>query len=184
LGRGPPPNPDSLEPPLKVTRRSGALFDEEEESEGLTAVQVLTDIAHNLDLKHRREEEEKSGRVGTLQSISKEDEYKLLAARGCGRYQVAICPDDVGRQFAKELMRVAEHSSALFKHHRWPTLINWRIAYGLATGSWGGKSVGTMSSWALGVGDWVTCPEELFDDYTPPPPSTSLRLVPKSLRIC
>jgi len=25
-----------------------------------------------------------------------------------------------------------------------------------------------MSSWALGVGDWVTCPEELFDDYTPP----------------
>ena len=33
LGRELPSRPDALEPPLKVTRRSGALFDEEEETE-------------------------------------------------------------------------------------------------------------------------------------------------------
>ena len=66
------------------------------------------------------------------------------------------------------LLRMAEHSAALFKHHRWPTLINYRIAYGLATGSWGGKTVEAMHAHCLGVADWVTCAEELFDDYVPP----------------
>ena len=71
---------------------------------------------------------------------------------------------------------MAEHSAALFKHHRWPTLINFRVAYSLATGCWGGKSVATMRAHSLGVADWVTCPEEVFDDYAP---STDPKIEPR-----
>eukprot|EP00959_Pyramimonas_sp_CCMP1952_P217167 4541913-Pyramimonas_sp.AAC.1 len=44
---------------------------------------------------------------------------------------------------------MAEHSSALFKHHRWSTLMNYRIAFG---------------------------PEELFDDYAP---TTEYKIEPR-----
>eukprot|EP00959_Pyramimonas_sp_CCMP1952_P135513 2835256-Pyramimonas_sp.AAC.1 len=114
--------------------------------------------------------------MGTLQSITKDHELLVLAARGCGRFRVAICPDDLGRALVKALLRMAEHSSALFKHHRWPTLINYRIAFGIASGSWGGKSVETLAAHALSVADWVTCPEELFDDYVP---TTEYKIEPR-----
>ena len=81
---------------------------------------------------------------------------------------MAICPDDLERALVMALPRMAEHSAAPFKAHRWPTLLNYRIAFGLATGSRGGMSLQTMAAWALGVGDRATCPEEMFDDYVPP----------------
>ena len=121
-----------------------------------------------MDVNNERAEEASSGKVGTLQSITKDHELLVLSARGCGRFRVAVCPDELGRSLVKALLRTAEHSAALFKHHRWPTLINYRTAYGLATGSWGGKTADTMHSHSLGVADWATCAEELFDDYVPP----------------
>eukprot|EP00959_Pyramimonas_sp_CCMP1952_P432833 9064193-Pyramimonas_sp.AAC.1 len=69
-----------------------------------------------------------------------------------------------------------EHSSALFKHHRWPTLINYRIAFAIAPGSWGGKTMEALAAHALGVADWVTCQEELFDDYVP---TTEYKIEPR-----
>ena len=51
----------------------------------------------------------------------------------------------IGARCLKSLLQLAEHSAAMYKHHKWPTLVDYRIAYGLATGAWGGKSLGTMT---------------------------------------
>ena len=81
-----------------------------------------------------------------MHSITKEDEFKVLAARGRGRFTVAICPGDLGRALVKALSRRAGHSAALFQARRWSALLGYRIAFGLATGSWGGKSLRTMAA--------------------------------------
>ena len=131
------------------------------------AAKILADIAQSMGIQNKREEEEKAGRIGALQSITKDDDLKILGARGRGHFQVAICPEDVGRNLVKALLRLAEHSLALCKHHRWPTPVNYGNAHGLATDARGGKSACTMASWAVGVADWATCPEEMLDDYVP-----------------
>ena len=186
LGRGSPPGRLGLDPTAVAVRRPQVAFERDDwgpsekthRAAGALGdpggggnekiASFLADIAHSMDIGNKRAEEASTGKIGTLQSITKDHELLVICARGCGRFRVAVCGEEVGRSLVKALLRVAEHSAALFKHHRWPTLINYRIAYGLATGAWGGKSVDAMHAHSLGVADWVTCAEELFDDYLPP----------------
>ena len=74
-----------LEPPGKA-RRSGALGDEDGGGGSPPTAQLIADIAYNMDVANKRAEEDKAGKVGTLQSITKDAEFLVLAARGCGRF--------------------------------------------------------------------------------------------------
>ena len=167
LGSGPPLGRTDVSALSGKAHRSAGALGSSDGGTGEVLTRVMADITFNLDIGNKRAEESSAGKVGTLTSVSKDHELLVLSARGCGRFRVEVCPDELGRPLVKALLRAAEHSAALFKHHRWPTLINYRMAYGLATGSWGGKTVEAMHPHSLGVADWVTCAEELFDDYVP-----------------
>ena len=134
-------------------------------SDGVSS--LLADIASALDHRNKRDEESAAGKKGTLQSISKEDELKVHAARGCGQFTVALGAEELGRQLCKALLKAAEHSSALFKYHKFPTVMSCRLAYGIAMGSWGGRSNKSMASWSLSTADFPTSTEEAFDLFVP-----------------
>jgi len=51
---------------------------------------------------------------------------------------------------------------------RWPTPINNRLAYGIATLSWGGKNAQDLQPWALGVADFPKTDPEEFENFVTP----------------
>ena len=108
---------DDQEPLGKAHRAAGALGDMGS-GVGEKMASFMADIAHSLDVNNKRAEEASSGKVGTLQSITKDHELLVMCARGCGRFHVKVCGDEVGRSLVKGLLRMAEHSAALFKLHQ------------------------------------------------------------------
>ena len=113
----------------------------------------LADIAFNLATQNKRGDDETAKR-GLLNSITREDEFKVLAARGCNRFKVRICLDDVGKALTKSLPKTAECSSAMLKHRGWPTPMGYRKAYGIGAGCWGDRALSGAPHYSLTVAEW------------------------------
>jgi len=81
---------------------------------------------------------------------------------------VTVCPGLVGRDLLNGLRRAGDGGRALLMDAGWPVPMTNAIAYGLASGSWGGRDVASAAEWSLLVSNFPWCDQEAFDDFRPP----------------
>ena len=117
--------------------------------------------------RRRIELRKKTGAVrwGAPASLTRLDELAALAVWGLDRFDVQLCPGEIGKGLYKAIKKTAEGSTALLKHLAWPTPVNNRQAFAIAAFCWGGRDVSSVPSYALSVADFPTAKAERFDDH-------------------
>eukprot|EP00972_Heterocapsa_arctica_P114114 16440854-Heterocapsa_arctica.AAC.1 len=92
----------------------------------------------------------------------------VMVARGMDNFRVEMCLGEVGRNLYKAIKKTAESSTGLYKKTGWPTPVNNRQAFAIASLSWGGRGVDSVPQHALSAADFPTVRAEAFDDHAVP----------------
>ena len=82
-----------------------------------------------------------------------------------------VCKLITGRDGVQALLRAHHSKRTLLIQMGWRTPIKYRHAFGITRGAWGGRSVGKMSHYALGVADFPVHGADAMEDYEPPNPT-------------
>ena len=160
---GPTPTVRFAGIPADDTRHSGV-----GPPDDIRQVQVMADIAYGISQQSRAAEEGRHETRGTPSSLTRADEFAVLAARGLDRFEVALCPGEWGRGLHRAIKKAAESSTALFRHLKWPTPISYRMAFAISSFSLGGRGVAHVPPNALSAADFPTVRAEAFDEHVVP----------------
>ena len=136
---------------------------------------MVTSIAETLKMQGadiaalaRMQMEEKRAHPGTLKGISRDDEDVVFLARGCDRHTVSVCPQVVGKQLVSALKSTAVGAGGALRDLGWTQLMRNRLAIGLASAAWGGRSVQTLEPHVLGAADFASTTAQGLDEFVVP----------------
>eukprot|EP00971_Amphidinium_carterae_P157208 3116614-Amphidinium_carterae.1 len=105
-----------------------------------TGMQLNEDSLRHMGELARMQLEEKRGERGSLKGIGREDEDMVLLLRCCNRFVVQVCPDTTGRALYKALKNASVGAGGHMRQVGWPVPMKNRIALGISSCLWGGRS--------------------------------------------
>ncbi|CAE8594060.1 unnamed protein product, partial [Polarella glacialis] len=119
-------------------------------------------------LRKAQEEDRAGAPRGTLGSLRRAEELDVYLARGCGTLTVEVCVGLTGKELFLGLKRAAEHAKHILQAIKWPASMKNRIAFALASFSWGGASHKDAPLRSATASDFVTAKAQHFDCYVAP----------------
>eukprot|EP00971_Amphidinium_carterae_P156250 3097823-Amphidinium_carterae.2 len=156
---------------LQGGRRSGAPGDGGLQSSDTPKGGLLglsEDSLRSMGELARAQLEEKKGERGTLKGLCKEDEDITLLLRQCNRYEVQVCPEVTGKALYRALKSAAVGASGQLRQVGWCTTMRNRVAIGIASVSWGGRSHTLIEPHCLGASDFPSYTMQELDEYLVP----------------
>jgi len=129
---------------------------------------AMPQVVQALEGLRKNQEDSRVAAKGTIAALRRAEELDVFMARGADTLRVEVCATLTGKELFHALKRCCASSRHLLMQIRWPTLVTNRLAYGVASLSWGGPTHKTMADWSLGTSDFLTAKGEHFDGYAPP----------------
>ena len=106
---------------------------------------MIAEIAHNLDPAHQMAVQAGSGSPGQLTWLDSGPRKRFVfMLRACDTFKPALCPTLLGRKLYDGLLDTGTDSLGLLQSQRIGLRMTQRLAYGLATGCFGGSSSATV----------------------------------------
>jgi len=84
-----------------------------------------------------------------------------------------VCPQVVGKQLVSALKSAAVGAGGALRDMGWSQLMRNRLASGLASAAWGGRSVQTLEPHALGAADFTSTTAQEMDEFVVPTNDTA-----------
>lgn len=103
---------------------------------------------------------------GKLASIGKTEERMVFLLRGCDKLTVPVGNSTVGKELYHSLKSTSTQGRPQLRSIQFPVNINNRVAFGLASLSFGGKDTRALPDHCLSAADFPLTSEEDFDRYT------------------
>ena len=110
---------------------------------------------------------------GKVSSIGKVEERLVYLTRGCDAFTVPVGTATAGKELYHALRATATQGRPQLRAIQFPVNINNRIAYGMASMSFGGKDARAIPEYNLSAADFPLTSEEEFDNFLG---STDLKL--------
>ena len=142
-------------------RHMGAFTDAEPRQLDETA-KALQTIARTLSGKDEATGHDR----GKLAAIGKVEERIVYLLRGCDSLTVLIATATVGKELYHALKGTATQGRPQLRSIQFPVNINNRIAFGMASLSFGGKDTRALPDYCLSAADFPLTSEEDFDRFT------------------
>lgn len=142
-------------------RHMGAFTDAEPKATDETA-KALQTIARTLSSKDDATGQDR----GKLAAIGKVEERIVYLLRGCDSLTVLIATATVGKELYHALKGTATQGRPQLRAIQFPVNINNRIAFGMASLSFGGKDTRALPDYCLSAADFPLTSEEDFDRFT------------------
>ena len=162
------PNPHLSFAAASRPRHIGAYTDAEPLQLDETS-KALQAIAKAVTSKDEAAAQEK----GKVSSIGKVEERLVYLTRGCDAFTVPVGTATVGKELYHALRATATQGRPQLRAIQFPVNINNRIAYGMASMSFGGKDARAIPDYNLSAADFPLTSEEEFDNFLG---STDLKL--------
>ena len=102
---------------------------------------------------------------GKLSSIGKTEERLAFLLRGCDKLTVPVCSSTVGKELYHALKSTSTQGRPQLRSIQFPVNINNRVAFGLASLSFGGKDTRALPEHCLSAADFPLTSEEDFDRF-------------------
>ena len=116
----------------------------------------LPQLVQAVEGIRKNQENAKRKPVGTFDAVGSSEELDVFLAQGCDTLTVEVCPTLLGHDLFYGLKRACHGAQSHLQQIGWPTLVNNRIAYGLAALSWGGRTCADLHPWCLSASDFPT----------------------------
>ena len=116
---------------------------------GEPGAETLPEALHNIAqvqtrmlqaMERRHQDEEKVAQKGTLGAITRSEELDVYLARGCDTLDVEVCGSLLGRELFHGLKRACDQAKHVMQAVKFPTTVSNRLAYGVASMSWGAET--------------------------------------------
>ena len=129
---------------------------------------ALKSVAAAVDAFRRAHEDDSKIGEGSMAHLRATSTSQLVyLARGLDTFDVQVCEGLTGRELYDNIKRAGDCARDLMSKVNWPTPITNRMAYGITSLSWGGRTGPQALQHCLTAADFPWTSQEVFDDWIP-----------------